>query len=345
MTILVTGAAGFIGSTLVAQLRTHTPSRRVISFDKLSYCGLRANLAALDDDPGHVFVHGDVSSLADVEQVFADHQPSAVIHLAAESHVDRSLRDPLIFAQTNVIGTATLLHVATQRWAGRDDVRFHHVSTDEVFGELGAAGSFDERSCYAPNNPYSATKAGADHLVRAAHRCHGLRCSISYSANNFGPRQFPDKLIPVVLDCALRRRPIPIYGRGDNRRDWLFVDDHCEGLIAAFERGQVGASYCFAARHERSNLELVHELLDAFDAATDREVGESRELITFVTDRPGHDFRYALDPSKAEAELGWRASTPLRQGIARTVGWYLHNSAWLEQARAQLEAHRLDQRI
>jgi dTDP-glucose 4,6-dehydratase len=340
MTILVTGAAGFIGSELVRQLRSRWRARRVVSFDKLSYCGLRRNLAELDEDPGHGFVEGDVASLEDVERVFEEHEPTAVIHLAAESHVDRSLHDPLTFVRTNVLGTATLLHVAAQRWQGRRDVRFHHVSTDEVFGELGPEGRFDERSCYAPNNPYSASKAGADHLVRAWARCHGLASVISYSANNYGPRQFPDKLIPVVIGCAIDRRPVPVYGQGEQVRDWLFVADHCAGLIAAFERGRPGASYSFAADHERSNLALVHELLDAFDRATGRPPGDSRALVEFVEDRPGHDFRYALDASRTRAELGWQPATALAEGLARTVDWYLHNPEWLDEARAALAASR-----
>ncbi|MFV8751411.1 dTDP-glucose 4,6-dehydratase [Nannocystaceae bacterium ST9] len=336
MTILVTGAAGFIGSTLVRRLRARWPERRVVSLDKLSYCGLRSNLAELDGDPLHAFVQADITDREQVERIFAEHGPTGVIHLAAESHVDRSLRDPLTFTRTNVVGTATLLHVASHAWGERRDVRFHHVSTDEVFGELGHEGRFDERSAYAPNNPYSASKAGADHLVRAWTRCHGLACVISYSSNNFGPRQFIDKLIPVVITRALERRPIPVYGRGANVRDWLFVDDHCAGLIAAFERGRVGAAYCFAGGHERSNLELVFAILDRFDEATGRAPGSSRELVEFVDDRLGHDFRYALDPSLAERELGWHADTSLAEGIAQTLDWYLGNPEWLIEARASL---------
>ena len=336
MTILVTGAAGFIGSNLVRHLRRRWPARRIVTLDVLSYCGLRSNLAELDDDPNHVFVQADVADFAAVEAVFAEHRPSGVIHLAAESHVDRSLEQPLGFVRTNVLGTATLLEVARRSWGDRKDVRFHQVSTDEVFGELGETGSFDERSPYAPNNPYSAAKAGADHLVRAWGRCYGLPYVITLSSNNYGPRQFPDKLIPVVITRALAREPIPIYGHGANIRDWLFVDDHCAGLCAAFSDGRVGRSYCFGGANEHSNLELVTGLLDQLDALTDRPVGSSRELIEFVDDRPGHDFRYALDTSLATGELGWRPQVTLARGLEQTIRWYLDNQQWRETALAAL---------
>lgn len=336
MTILVTGAAGFIGSNLVRRLRREWPTRQLVSFDALSYCGLRANLAAFDDDPNHVFVHGDVADLEAVEAVFTKHAPTGVIHLAAESHVDRSLEQPLSFVRTNVLGTATLLEVARRAWGAREDVLFHQVSTDEVFGELGETGCFDERSAYAPNNPYSAVKAGADHLVRAWGRCYGLPYIITLSSNNYGPRQFPDKLIPVVITRALAREPIPIYGRGANVRDWLFVEDHCAALCAAFTKGRPGSSYCLGGRCEQSNLELVTRLLDHLDAIVGRAPGSSRELIEFVSDRRGHDFRYALDTTLAERELGWRRETTLDRGLEQTIRWYLEHEQWLEAALAAL---------
>jgi dTDP-glucose 4,6-dehydratase len=332
--VLVTGAAGFIGSNLVHHLRSAWPECAIVSFDALTYSGNLSNLTALRDDPLHTFVRADITDREAVRKVFEDHPIDGVMHLAAESHVDRSLVDPLAFVRTNIDGTATLLHEATRVWKGRSDVRFHHVSTDEVFGSLGAEGAFDETTPYDPRSPYSASKAASDHLVRAWHHSYGLPVVITNCSNNYGPYQFPEKLIPVVFCRATAGETIPVYGTGDNVRDWLHVHDHCTALAAVFSRGAVGQTYCVGGNSERSNLGLVHALLDEIDRQSGAEVGSSRSLIRFVTDRPGHDFRYAIDASRIRDELGWTPSISLEEGLAQTVGWYLGNRAWLDSVRS-----------
>ncbi len=336
--LLVTGAAGFIGSSLVRLLRRRWPDRKVVSFDALSYSGNLENLAELKDDPGHEFVKGDIADCGAVKAVFERFPFSGVFHLAAESHVDRSIADPGAFVRTNVEGTVVMLQEAARAWKGRTDVRFLHVSTDEVFGALGAEGRFSEATPYAPRSPYSASKAASDHFVRAWAATYGLPVLVTNCSNNYGPRQFPEKLIPFALLRALSGEPVPVYGKGENVRDWLYVDDHCEALARVFEAGIPGRTYCIGGETEARNIDLVGMLLDELDRARGREAGESRRLVRFVTDRPGHDFRYAMDASRIRAELGWAPRTALADGLRRTVEWYLSNEAWWK--RLQSGAYR-----
>jgi dTDP-glucose 4,6-dehydratase len=338
MALLITGAAGFIGSNLVRYLLRTRPEIRVVSYDLLTYSGHMANLADVLNHPNHSFVHGDIADEAGVRAAFADHDIDGVIHLAAESHVDRSIVDPTGFVRTNVVGTVVLLQEAMRAWGDRDDVRFHHVSTDEVFGSLGANGLFDEGSPYQPSSPYSASKAAADHCVRAWGTTYGLPVVITNCTNNYGPYQFPEKLIPVVITRALAGEPVPVYGTGENVRDWLFVEDHCEALVLVFEQGRTGATYLIGGEAEAANDDLVKMVLDELDIARGLAPGSSRHLIRHVTDRPGHDQRYAMDISRVRSELGWKPSVTLPDGLARTVRWYLDHPDWIEAC--QSDDHR-----
>ena len=339
--VLITGCAGFIGSTVVEQWLRDT-DWQLIGVDKLGYAGLRESLSGALDDPRFGLHVADIADTAAMTAVFAREQPDAVVHLAAESHVDRSLSGPAAFIQTNLLGMAVLLDV-TRAYFDRLDgqrqsaFRFLNVSTDEVFGALGATGRFDERSPHAPNSPYSATKAGADHLARAWHRSYGLPVLTSYSPNNYGPRQLPEKLIPRMIVAALAGEALPVFGDGGNIRDWLHVDDHASALRAVLERGRIGETYCVGGGTEVSNLRLVQRLCALLDA---RRPGcaPHADLIRFVADRPGHDWRYALDGSKLERELGWTANRRLDEGLAATVDWYLANPGWLVVAQRSLEA-------
>ncbi|HEY3814285.1 MAG TPA: dTDP-glucose 4,6-dehydratase [Caulobacteraceae bacterium] len=343
MTLLITGGAGFIGSAVA--LRAANEGRKVVVVDKLTYSGNRANLAALDGRDNFAFEHADICDRAAMEAVFAKHAPQAILHLAAESHVDRSIDGPLAFVETNVSGTATLLEVA-RRWhgnlddAGRARFVFHHVSTDEVFGELDAHGRFDEATAYAPSSPYSASKAASDMLVRAWGRTFGLPFVLTNCSNNYGPRQYPEKLIPVAVMNALEGRPIPVYGRGENVRDWLYVDDHAEALLLTLDRGQRGETYCIGGEAERSNIDLVRTVCQVMD--TLKPGGAPHEnLISFVADRPGHDKRYAIDCSKIGRDLGWRPRKRFEEGIAETVRWYLDNEAWWRPLRERGAGERI----
>ncbi len=330
MGVMITGAAGFIGSALVRHLRGQWPDQQLVLVDLLTYSGHLASLEGVIDDPHVTFVHADVADREAMHEVFQSHDLEGVIHLAAESHVDRSIHDPGAFVRTNVMGTVVLLQEAQAAWGGDPTRRFHHVSTDEVFGALGLSGAFSETTPYAPNSPYAASKAASDHFVRAWGETYGMRTVITNCTNNYGPRQFPEKLIPVVITRALRGESIPIYGTGSQIRDWLFVDDHCEALRVVFERGADGSTYCIGGGTELTNKELVERVLSAFDVARGEEAGTSRGLMEFVTDRPGHDFRYAMDTSHIERELGWRPSTTIDEGIALTVRWYLDNPEWID---------------
>lgn len=339
MSILVTGSAGFIGSALVRHLLERWPDESLVSLDALTYSGHIENLEGVLDHPRHTFVEGDITDGGTVSDVFGRHGVRGVVHLAAESHVDRSIAEPARFVMTNVVGTTTLLAAAVEAWGDAAHRRFLHVSTDEVFGELGATGAFSESTPYAPNSPYSASKAASDHLVRAWHETYGLQTVITNCTNNYGPRQFPEKLIPVAIGRALSGEPVPVYGDGSNVRDWLYVEDHCDGIATAFESGVDGETYCLGGEAEVSNLELVGMLLDLVDEAEGRPQGTSRRLITFVTDRPGHDFRYAMDISKARRELGWRPRHDLVGGLRRTVEWYVANGEWV-RAVTDSDDHR-----
>ncbi len=337
--VLVTGGAGFIGSNFLLRLVPALPKVRFVNLDALTYAGNLLNLRAVEDAPNYTFAHGDIADADLVRRLFAEHDFDTVVHFAAESHVDRSILDPLAFVRTNVVGTATLLEAARQAWSGRggmrDDVRFHHVSTDEVFGTLGDEGAFDEATPYDPHSPYSASKAGSDHLVRAYHHTYGLPVTLSNCSNNYGPFQFPEKLIPLVIRNAAAGEPLPVYGRGANVRDWLHVADHVDALDRILREGTAGETYAVGGRAERRNLDVVEMLADLVDEHLGREPGTARALITFVTDRPGHDWRYAMDPSKIERTLNWQPAHTFESGLRDTVRWYLDHTEWLDAVTDQ----------
>ena len=333
-TWLVTGGAGFIGGNFV--LEAVRLGHRVINLDALTYAGNLQTLASIENDPNHVFVHGDIGDRELVDRLLAEHQPDAVLNFAAESHVDRSIDGPGAFIQTNVVGTLALLESVRDYWkalpdATRDAFRFLHVSTDEVYGTLGETGKFTETTPYAPNSPYSASKAASDHLVRAFHHTYGLPVLTTNCSNNYGPYHFPEKLIPLVIAKALADEPLPVYGDGQQVRDWLFVTDHCEAIRTVLEKGRVGETYNVGGDAERRNLEVVETICGLLDERRPRDDGQPRSSqITFVADRPGHDRRYAIDASKLQGELGWRPKHSFEEGIATTVDWYLANQDWVQ---------------
>ena len=334
--VLITGGAGFIGTNFIYFLRRQHPDWLLVNLDLLTYAGNADNLTGLKDDPGHIFVRGDVADRELVAELFARHRIERVVHFAAETHVDRSIIDPGVFVRTNVQGTFTLLEAARQAWMELPPARprFLHVSTDEVYGSLGPEDPpAAEDAPYAPNSPYAASKAGADFLVRSYIRTYGFPALITNCSNNYGPYQFPEKLIPFALSQALQGGPIPIYGRGGNVRDWLFVEDHCRALLMVLEAGQAGETYNIAGGEERPNLELVRLLLKLLQEKRP-DLGDLAKLITFVPDRPGHDWRYALNTGKIEAALGWRPLVTLEEGLRRTIGWYLEHQDWLERLRS-----------
>jgi dTDP-glucose 4,6-dehydratase len=336
MRVLVTGGAGFIGSALARHFVLERGCA-VLVVDKLTYAGDRRNLAACEGRPGFSFLEADITDATAMARAMEAFAPDAIAHLAAESHVDRSITGAAPFIHTNVTGTFVLLEAARAHWASldaprRERFRFLHVSTDEVFGSLGETGAFDEATPYDPRSPYSASKAASDHLARAWRHTYGLPVVVTNCSNNYGPFHFPEKLIPLVLLNALEGKPLPVYGRGDNVRDWLFVEDHARALALALERGTPGETYCIGGRSERRNLQVVEAICDALDARVPG-ARPRRELIRFVADRPGHDQRYAIDPSKAEDELGWRAQESFESGLGRTVEWYLANEWWWRPLR------------
>ncbi len=336
--ILVTGGAGFIGANFVLDWIAAT-GEPVVNLDKLTYAGNLGNLAALAGDARHAFVRGDIADRALVERLLAEHRPRAIVHFAAESHVDRSIHGPAAFMQTNVVGTFELLEAVRAHWQrlegeARAAFRFIHVSTDEVYGSLGENDpAFTEETPYAPNSPYSASKAASDHMVRAYHHTYGLPTLTTNCSNNYGPFQFPEKLIPLVISHALEGKPIPVYGDGRQVRDWLYVGDHCEAIRTVVERGRTGETYNIGGNSERRNLEVVHAICDALQAARPCE-GGYRGLMTFVRDRPGHDRRYAIDAEKIRRELGWAPRESFASGLAKTVRWYLDHAAWVEQVKS-----------
>jgi dTDP-glucose 4,6-dehydratase len=337
--ILVTGGAGFIGSAVVRQAIRET-DHQVVVVDKLTYAGNMDSLAPVSNDPRYAFERADIADAAKMRELFERYRPDAVMHLAAESHVDRSIDGPGEFIQTNVVGTFTLLQAALGYWrtlpgAERDAFRFHHISTDEVFGSLGEEGLFCETTAYDPRSPYSASKAASDHLVRAWHHTYGLPIVVTNCSNNYGPYHFPEKLIPLIIINALEGLKLPVYGKGANVRDWLFVDDHARALLTVVTKGTVGETYCVGGRCEKANIDVVRTICALMDElAPSAKIGPRESLITYVADRPGHDMRYAIDASRIAADLGWEPQETFESGLRKTVEWYLANRTWWERIRS-----------
>jgi len=330
--ILITGGAGFIGSHVVRLFVNSYPHYQIINLDKLTYAGNLANLKDIEEKPNYRFVKGDICDFEKMREVFMTYQIDGIIHLAAESHVDRSITDPFSFARTNVLGTLNLLEAAKEQWKeGYDNKLFYHVSTDEVYGALKFDKRlFTEKSAYDPHSPYSASKASSDHFVRAYHDTYGLPTLISNCSNNYGPYQFPEKLIPLFIHNICQNRPLPVYGKGENIRDWLYVEDHARAIDLIFHRGAVGETYNIGGLNEWRNIDLIHLLIKTTDRLLGRVEGTSEKLITYVTDRAGHDLRYAIDASKIKNELGWEPSLRFEEGIEETVRWYLGHQEWLD---------------
>lgn len=327
--ILVTGGAGFIGSHVVRLLVNKYPSYRIINFDSLTYAGNLENLRDIEDSENYFFVKGDITKVEDIQNAFQEFSVSDVIHLAAESHVDRSISGPMQFVLSNVIGTVNLLNVAKDTWQSSDNV-FYHISTDEVYGSLGEEGLFTEETAYDPRSPYSASKASSDHFVRAYAHTYGLNIKISNCSNNYGSFQFPEKLIPLMIRNIRNNQPLPIYGKGDNIRDWLWVEDHANAIDTVFHKGTTGETYNIGGLNEWTNIDLVKFLCKLMDEKLGRASGESEKLITYVQDRAGHDQRYAIDADKLNNELNWKPSIQFEEGLSKTVDWYLANEDWVE---------------
>lgn len=338
MKIIVTGGAGFIGSAVIRHLINHT-SHQVVNLDKLTYAGNLESLASVADNPRYRFAHVDICDATAVRALFSDFQPAAIMHLAAESHVDRSIDKPAEFIQTNIVGTYTLLEVAREYWTQlaadkKAAFRFQHISTDEVYGSLGETGFFTEETPYQPNSPYSASKASSDHLVRAWHHTFKLPTLTTNCSNNYGPYHFPEKLIPLMILNALEGKALPVYGKGENVRDWLFVEDHARALCLVLEKGEIGETYNIGGHCERKNIEVVNILCDLLDELVPTSAHRPhRQLIQFVTDRPGHDLRYAIDAGKIEQQLGWKPQETFETGLRKTVEWYLNNREWWQRVR------------
>jgi len=329
--ILITGGAGFIGSHVVRRLVTKYPDYQIYNLDALTYAGNLENIADIENKENYTFIKGDIVEEHFISSLFETHQFDGVLHLAAESHVDRSIEDPLSFVKTNVIGTMNLLNAARKQWKGKEEgKRFYHISTDEVYGSLGAEGLFTETTPYDPNSPYSASKASSDHFVRAYGETYGLPYVITNCSNNYGPNHFPEKLIPLFINNIINNKPLPVYGDGKYTRDWLFVEDHAVAIDLVFHEGKNHETYNIGGFNEWQNIDLVKLLCQIMDGKLGREPGTSSQLITYVKDRPGHDLRYAIDAAKINKELGWKPSVTFEQGLERTVNWYLENELWLK---------------
>ena len=329
-TILITGGAGFIGSHVVRRFVNNYPNYRIVNLDALTYAGNLENLKDVETADNYIFEQADITDPAKLKQVFEKYRPEGVVHLAAESHVDRSISGPMAFIQTNILGTVNLLTAAKDLWNGNwEGKRFYHISTDEVYGSLGEEGLFFEDTAYDPRSPYSASKASSDHLVRAYFHTYGLPIVISNCSNNYGPNHFPEKLIPLAIHRIQNKEEIPIYGKGENIRDWLFVEDHASAIDVVFHKGGLGETYNIGGNNEWTNIDLIKLLCAIMDEKLNREAGSSEKLITFVKDRAGHDLRYAIDSTKLKSELGWEPSLTFEEGLPKTVDWYLNNEAWL----------------
>ncbi len=328
--ILITGGAGFIGSHVVRLFVKKYPQYNIVNLDKLTYAGNLENLRDIESAPNYTFVKGDITDSIFITNLFADWKFDGVIHLAAESHVDRSISNPMEFIMTNIVGTVNLLNAALNSWKNDcEGKRFYHISTDEVYGSLGSDGKFEETTPYDPRSPYSASKASSDHLVRAYNHTYGLPVVVSNCSNNYGPFQFPEKLIPLFIHNIRNKKPLPVYGKGENIRDWLFVEDHAKAIDLLFHKARIGETYNIGGNNEWKNIDLIHKLCEIMDRKLNRKPGESAELITYVKDRAGHDLRYAIDASKIKAELDWEPTVKFTEGFESTVEWYLSNEKWL----------------
>lgn len=343
MRILVTGGAGFIGSNFLNCYLPSYPEHTFINMDALTYAANLSNLEGTAARPNYRFERGDIADYNQVREIFEQHNPDLVVHFAAESHVDRSIVGPGAFVRTNITGTFHLLEACREFWGRREDKLFHHISTDEVYGSLGPCGRFTEKSPYAPSSPYSASKAAADHLVRAYGHTYGLPVVITNCSNNYGPFQFPEKLIPLIILNALEGRPLPVYGNGENVRDWLFVEDHCAAIWTVIHQGKRGETYNIGGNNEWKNIDIVHRICEVLGEETQTDPHIYKKLITFVQDRPGHDLRYAIDDTKIKRELGWRAKETFATGLRTTIRWYLDNQPWVESVKTGDYRKWLDQ--
>jgi len=342
-TILVSGGAGFIGSNWLNLMVPRFPSCRFVNIDQLTYAGNLASVDAIGSESNYRFEHGDIRDRDAIRRIWEQHKPDTVVHFAAESHVDRSISGPTDFIETNVVGTLNLLEAFRGGFGGAQSRRFHHISTDEVYGSLGDTGLFTEETRYDPSSPYSASKAASDHLVRAYFRTYGLPVTITNYSNNYGPRQFPEKLIPLMILNAMEGKPLPVYGNGANVRDWLYVDDHCDAIWTVLTEGTPGETYNVGGNAEKTNLDVVHSICRIVAEELGKDSQELLELISYVKDRPGHDFRYAIDASKIRSELGWEPKETFESGLRKTVRWYLENTKWIDQVRSGEYRRWIDQ--